>query len=224
MGSAGYIGKSVSLCTVFEYLGGHGTSLELMAYAHWPQPRPEEGPGTNGLYKTVPKLLHCTWHWTGAQTYCSPLFCLQSPFLSRSQFHSVWIHHYSSDNCDKVKHRLKNVAYILNECSRNVEESTCCVHAYHILKISGCHTKCHTSPFYCWCTNVDVRHKGLPRLQEWGLSVYAWWSGKGIHCAARYSKCMTALLEFFWDVMACFTFGLRICTFLILLFRHLLRN
>ena len=132
MGSAGYIGKSVSLCTVFEYLGGHGTSLELMAYTHWPQPRPEEGPGTNGLYKTVPKLLHCTWHWTGAQTYCSPLFCLQSPFLSRSQFHSVWIHHYSSDNCDKVKHRLKNVAYILNECSRIVEESTCCEHAYII--------------------------------------------------------------------------------------------
>ena len=34
--------------------------LALMVYSHWPELIPGQGPGTNGLYKTVWKLSHYT--------------------------------------------------------------------------------------------------------------------------------------------------------------------
>ena len=56
----------------------------------------ETGPGTNGLYLTVRKLSHYTWTRPGVETYCPPLLWFRSLLLSRSWFHSVWIHHYDS--------------------------------------------------------------------------------------------------------------------------------
>ena len=42
----------------------------LMAYSHWPEPRPGQGPGTNGLYNIVWKLSHYTVTWDRSDTYC----------------------------------------------------------------------------------------------------------------------------------------------------------
>ena len=55
----------------------------IMAYSHWPEPRPGQGPETNALYETAYKLSHWTWTRTGSKTYfnhCSPsLFSCIAP-------------------------------------------------------------------------------------------------------------------------------------------------
>ena len=62
--------------------GVAGCGWTFMVCSHWLEPRPGQGPGTNGLYETVWKLSHYTWTRTGLSPivpHCSgpgPCTCL----------------------------------------------------------------------------------------------------------------------------------------------------